>query len=514
MAAVTSKNIPNGQVPTTNLKASGMDAVATKKPITISAFSKDVNMGNTEGYNGDDGDDGTGGDYESDAEEITLEEKQEYERTQAKGAKNAGVDSKMEQIPAYVLEYYKAIYPTFLKFWTTKAPFSKQASKHNKAIKNLINEHGDDSAKTVGVLSFDTFERAKDDALKQFEDSDIMDRTALLRAWSSADKTITGLREDLNFSGFPEEFGPPVDWIEQITGLQRSGDDETDESDNSSIDSENDTEKTSVSDEQWDPDADDSIEGLSRACGAKLPLLSADGEVCGYSRMGGRWEILVKQGRDTNVRYRLVPAKAAVNFDPSNPNGQNLAAGQRGPKRDPETGTRKWQTKHVKALKAVAWLQDEEDEDPISAMRYTGEGRQSFPVTRVKILWSDDEETWETRTTLRALYPRETADAMIYQRAGIQEARYRRGQGLSDLAFKRVKLPGSAPSFSISTSSRASGRSSRKSRSVAASRVAFNDDSEDESVSGAFSKEQKAELQQMVQGLTQMVISALSIKGR
>ena len=85
---------------------------------------------------------------------------------------------------------------------------------------------------------------------------------------------------------------------------------------------------------------------------------------------------------------------------------------------------------------------------------------------------------------------------MIYQRAGIQEARYQRGQGLTDWNFVRISLPPGAPSFSAP--SRVSGRSSKKPSKIAFSRTSVDDGSEEEDpvpsrANGRSSKKSKKE---------------------
>ena len=56
----------------------------------------------------------------------------------------------------------------------------------------------------------------------------------------------------------------------------------------------------SICDKGWNPDAGDSIQELSTANGTPV-LPATEGGVCGYSRKGGGWEVLVKEGNGTGV---------------------------------------------------------------------------------------------------------------------------------------------------------------------------------------------------------------------
>ena len=91
---------------------------------------------------------------------------------------------------------------------------------------------------------------------------------------------------------------------------------------------------TSIIDGKWNPNAGDSITELSRACGAKLPLISTQGTVCGYTRKGAQFEVLIREAKGANVRFRLVLAKVVIAFDPLKPESQNLVIGQRELERD------------------------------------------------------------------------------------------------------------------------------------------------------------------------------------
>ena len=423
--------------------------------------SQDIHMSNT----GDDGESGAEEDGpESDDEPLTEGEKKEEQRKLAEGAANSAKAKKLDgpdmaKIPPYILDYYKTLYPAFKRFWTTSGTFTRRQQKeYNKAIEDLISKHGDKSSQEVAALPFETFIDAKEDTLECFQEAEKMNKEDLSQAWLTADKRIMDMKQKLLLSGFPQEFGPPNDdWIERNIGLQRPGSKAS--STSSAMD---------VHDEKWNPDAGDTIQELSRASGVQL-LEATDGGVIGYSRRGCTWEVLVKEGKGTDIRYRMVSVLEVPTFNTSQPSGQNLTVGQRGAERNPKDGFRIWSAIHVVALKGVAWRRSEGDsDDPVKDMSVE---QRTHPVTRVLIRWNDGKETWETRSTLRSIFPRQTADKMIYQRAGIQEARYRRGQGLEDWNFVRINLPADAIAFSAP--SRYSGRSFKKA-------VSFDSDSEEE----------------------------------
>ena len=54
----------------------------------------------------------------------------------------------------------------------------------------------------------------------------------------------------------------------------------------------------------------------------------------------------------------------------------------------------------------------------------------SFLVTGVRVQWENGEQSWETRTACRQMFPKKTADLILYQRTGMQEVRYRLMEGL------------------------------------------------------------------------------------
>ncbi|MCJ1334701.1 hypothetical protein MMC10_011413 [Thelotrema lepadinum] len=265
---------------------------------------------------------------------------------------------------------------------------------------------------------------------------------------------------------------PPEGWITNLTGLKPPGSDdsgseqsssegESSEDDRAPSESSSDEEEDSV--DEFDPDGEDSIEALARASGAAIPLASRGDKILGYSARGNSWEVLVKQGRGDAVRYRMMPAKGVSGFNKKNPGDtHNLAMGQRGLEKMPDNAM-KWRADQVKAIKGVAWKNESgPDENPLDILTPEfNEYRLRFPITRVLIKWSDGQETWETRTTLRNLYPKDTADRLIYQRAGIQEQRYRRGAKLPPLRIKKVDIPSFAPTASsIGGSQRWQARSS------------------------------------------------------
>ena len=391
----TSSKKPNakGQDPTNSLKSS------TAPVTTETTETPDTAMPDTAHYDGD---------FESDHDSITKKEKEEEERKLAEGAKDVGdvlnPGGNMAKIPPYILEHYKSLYSAFQRFWTSSYTFKRRTQKDfNGAVKDLLSKNGDSSSQKVAELPFESFIEVKEEALDCLQDADKMNKDDLLNAWLTADKMITDLRQKLKLSGYPEDFGPPEDWIEQNTGLQRPGKEANNNNEagdgvssaSSSADSGNqEAPAMGPSDEQWNPDAGDSIEELSRASGAEL-LVAIDGGICGYSRRGGSWEVLAKEGNWTNIRYRLASALQAPTFSPSNPTGQNLALGQRGAERDQKNGVRIWSAIHVVALKGVAWRRSEGDsDDPVKDMSVE---QRTYPVTRVLILWDDGKETWETR---------------------------------------------------------------------------------------------------------------------
>ena len=178
----------------------------------------------------------------------------------------------------------------------------------------------------------------------------------------------------------------------------------------------------------------------SRNCGASVPLSTAK-DCIGHVHTGMIFEALVQQGATGQERYRLVPSKAVIG-----PTGQgiDLIKTQRAVGSSGENAT--FKREHFRDIVAVAWRDKEvNDFHPVAAMIPRFGIR--FPVTRVKVLWQDDETSWETRSSLRKFFPKETIDKMIYSCAREAEIRYRKGQNLPDLNIIELTIEhGKSPS--------------------------------------------------------------------
>ena len=316
-----------GQAP---VKGSSTEISSKRKPATLSSFDPNAPQPSTpsDAFEGMDIDE-----LESDAEEINLDEVVERNKVLDQGAANAGAGSETAKPPSYLLPFYKTLYPTFKSFWYCQLDFTDDLfTKINHDIRALMLKHGDEHKKTPGELGFKPFETVMYRANKCFTGSDKMTDEELTSAWVTADKINADMARDLELGGFPKEFGPPGDWIEKSTKLQRPGGGAT--KDKESVSSVSlgvnsgpkEAPVMSHSNKEWNPDAGDSIQDLSRAHGAEI-LPATEGGVCGYSRRGGGWEVLVKEGNGTDIRYRLVSALQAPTFNRDRPTGQNLTIG-------------------------------------------------------------------------------------------------------------------------------------------------------------------------------------------
>ena len=294
------------------------------------------------------------------------------------------------------------------------------------------------------------------------------------KAWHKAFETASKFKQQIIQSGLGNfNIDPPDGWIEYATGLKPPGSDESSDNPSSSSDDDSSNDDSSDGDsgpdddgdsvDEFDADADDSIEALAKASGAAIPLISRGDEILAYSERGNNCEVLVKQGKGNDVRYRMMSSKGVSGFNKKKPGKTpNLAEGQRGLEKDADKNML-YKVDQVKAIKGVAWKDETApDENPLDILTPEfNENRLRFPVTRVLVKWDDAVETWETRSTLRNLYGKGTADRLIYQRAGIQEQRYRRSAKLPPLRVKKVDLPSQAPAASsIGGSQRWQARSS------------------------------------------------------
>lgn len=163
---------------------------------------------------------------------------------------------------------------------------------------------------------------------------------------------------------------------------------------------------------------------LSKGCGASIPLFEPD-ECLGFARTGMKSEALIRQGPKGYERYRLVPSKAVTGV--SMTGAVDLVKDQLALKSSGEH-TKFGREDFVNILR-VAWRdRDAIDTNPLAAIM-PGSAKR-FPVTRVYFLWKSGATSWETRSTFRRFFPKETADKLIYARAREVEIRYREKQGL------------------------------------------------------------------------------------
>ncbi len=196
---------------------------------------------------------------------------------------------------------------------------------------------------------------------------------------------------------------------------------------------------SSSSQKTFDPD-DDGDDSLKALAGVNIRIPQG-GQVLGYVRQGASCLLLVEQGQEGACRHRLEPQNA-LGLEKGD---VDLAAEQRGMER--KGGQWTYTAKDVKALKAVAWKDPSLlAENPLAAIvpRRTSR-RDPYPWTKVLVQWQDDETSWESRTTLRRFYGKDTADALIYKRAGKAEAKYARAEGLPPVPLQDLTLPSDVP---------------------------------------------------------------------
>ena len=304
---------------------------------------------------------------------------------------------------------------------------------------------------------------------------------SICKAWQSYDQSVEKFRQVLKARGMPEEWNFPADYAERVTGRKRpllSPSEERNkqrgpkEGDNKSSNGGSDAseegscawtrlllplpqDRRTTRDVDIDDD-DDSPGNLSKSAGANFPVFET-GKVMGYRKQGASYKVIVRQGKEGAYRYRTQPSKSVPDFDVSA--SIHLPKQQLGSLLN-EKDQPKYTASMISRIMAVSWEpRGAFGDNPLDAMNPDLVAHNEFPKTDVWIQWSDGKETWETRTSLRNRYPRSTADAIIYERAGRQEERYRRAEGLPPLTFKKRAMPSQVdgmnlPAFSISTSER------------------------------------------------------------
>ena len=394
----------------------------------------------------------------SDKMEIDKEEAAERQKLLDSGVPEGSAE--LPKPPPDILKLLETYANKFQTYWSSRDTWSSKFEKKYLGKLALANQEAG-RPHTVGALPFQSIEDAKRAALSAIDDLDEhASAQQYNHAFQNANAILGNLTRQLQAQGL-DAVAPPTGCLEAITGKARpqevGSDDESSEEDSESGDSDDSDDSGSTS--TFDDDGDDTIEALAKAVGAKLPvIIQGKCDILGYSTRGNSSELLIRDGKPDAFRYRMMPAKGVSGWDPKNPNKPNLASRkqQRGLQLN-DNGTLKYGAADVKRIAGVAWRDETiPGENPIQIMRPRDDnGKDKFPVTRVLIEWKDGEQTWEVRTLLRKLYPKKTADLMIYQRAGLQEERYRKAKGLPRLGFEKVRLPSEAPAFSsIAPSSR------------------------------------------------------------
>ncbi|KAI4152724.1 MAG: hypothetical protein LQ340_002748 [Diploschistes diacapsis] len=393
---------------------------------------------------GDKGRDGTS-DIEEDEEGSNMEiDQNEQQQREAFLAQGHTSKRKMDPPRGPMKQALEMAKSNFGSFWEDGG--AKLPQKLRKKLREKLKH-------SPYTPPFAEMEQLKRDAVKLVKEG-----PNDLKNWHEAYQKASHFTQKIIQSGLEGfNISPPDGWLEKATGqkppksdaeaVPLSGD--TDEDSNGSSDSESsaDSDEVGKSDDEFDADASDTIEALAEASGAQLPLSSEGDKILAYSARGNVWEVLVKQGGDDNVRYRMMPANGAKGFSKRNPVQQNLAEGQRGLELNPDRSM-VWKSTDVKAIKGVAWKESGDSENPLDDMFPGREQEDRFPVTRVYIEWTNNKKTWETRTTVRKLYSKNITDKLIYQRAGIAEQRWRRDKGLDPIRVQKMQVGDEAPTTS------------------------------------------------------------------
>ena len=214
-------------------------------------------------------------------------------------------------------------------------------------------------------------------------------------------------------------------------------------------------------------DMDDSLEGLGRSLEKKHPGMLFSGTVEGYRKCGSGYQCLVRYGAEDAPTFRLVPGASVGDW--SSDGVINLVTAQRGNEKNQNGKWRYGQT-HVLRLANVAWKPNQEiGENPLDSLHPELLGLQGNAVgCMTRVVWKDEQSTWETRTTIRRLIGRDQqkGDWIIYHRAEGQEKRYNKGNKQKQLTsissatpMRSAVQPGSARragSTRLSTPHRAS----------------------------------------------------------
>ena len=173
---------------------------------------------------------------------------------------------------------------------------------------------------------------------------------------------------------------------------------------------------------------DDSPEGLINAVQKKHHIVIG-GRVIAYRSMGqGKYQCLV-QTRNHNgaTTYRMKPAhQSPPGWDPKRT--PNIVQHQRGNKRN-EEGQFIYNRSHIKRILFVAWQPNHKN--PLQTIHpYAWLAINNPPQVYCGVGWHDDEITYETRTSMRRLFPsdekegKKGGDLIIYARAEDQEHRW------------------------------------------------------------------------------------------
>ncbi|KAL9036535.1 MAG: hypothetical protein Q9214_006092 [Letrouitia sp. 1 TL-2023] len=295
------------------------------------------------------------------------------------------------------------------------------------------------------------------------------------KAWNEWKRVKDSLALTNTGKALPETWTFPINFLQEKAGIedrtimkqQQVADDEPESASDAEEpyddgqDSDSDGANSDSGSESFDPDLDDSPEGLKSAVERKykVPL---NGTVLGYRNCGPRAALcLIQYGSDKAPTYRLMPGSDVGNWDRKDV--INLARSQRGGEMEEDLSGFRWNEGKVRRYFAVAWRVDEDLIDPVHTLRLDEiKTRARPPETYVGVEWTDGTKTWETRTTIRRLMGHKKASAgdhAIYVRAKSQEVKYLQVMAKNDDTGQAKKAASNHRSLHAKSKSAAAPRS-------------------------------------------------------
>ncbi|MCJ1313645.1 hypothetical protein MMC25_007324 [Agyrium rufum] len=246
-------------------------------------------------------------------------------------------------------------------------------------------------------------------------------------------------------------------------------DEASDDSSDSGSDSESDSESGSSSDSRssgssedsdseesdgetgfFDKNLSDNISLMLRGISLTHPNIDSE-DVDGFWRFGNSsCQVIVRETKGEASRYRV---ESGNQFGPDwqkKHNDLNVTKSSRGKVRSNtsdygQSATYKFNFSDMKAVKGVAWRAGSGAVTKQLALLAPKETSRDdpFPITKVKVLWTDDVTTWEDRTTMRRLIKGRhdniySADRMIYLKAGSDETKYQKSRAESQEISEKV----------------------------------------------------------------------------